>query len=66
MYVCVGKIIYSYFQTCMFICWYTCIYIYVYVKMDGCFGLKTALGDSISVYIGPSPIERDNEKRSDR
>ena len=28
-------------------------------------GLK-ALCDSISVYIGPSPTEREKEKRSDR
>ena len=26
----------------------------------------TALGDSISVYIGPSPREREKEKRNDR
>ena len=26
----------------------------------------TALCDSISVYIGPSPIEREKEKRKDR
>ena len=26
----------------------------------------TALGDSISVYIGPSPKERDKEERKDR
>ena len=29
------------------------------------FGL-TALGDNISVYIGPSPKEREKEKRKDR
>ena len=26
----------------------------------------TALGDSISVYIGPSPREREKEKKSDK
>ena len=30
-----------------------------------CFGL-TALWDSILVYIGPSPREREEEKRNDR
>ena len=35
--------------------------------LDGwLFGILTALWDSISVYIGPSPKEREQEERKDR
>ena len=37
-------------------------------KLDGLVGWSVVLGlkDSISVYIGPSPSEREKEKRNDR
>ena len=47
--------------------------IYIFGKLDGerlvgwlvVLGL-TALSDNVSVYIGPSPREREKEKRNDR
>ena len=36
-----------------------------YSRLVGCFGFN-ALSDSISVYIGPSPKEREKEERKDR
>ena len=35
-------------------------------ELVDCFGFLTALRDSISVYIGPSPKEREKEERKDR
>ena len=32
----------------------------------GCFGFNGPFLDSFSVYIGPSPKEREKEKRKDR